>query len=68
MYFEKKSADDNKSMKKYPACKDFREEYSEIENIYCIGATTRDFQQCGILTSVDSGKPVQHPFKLRNSE
>ena len=25
-----------------------------------------DFQQCGILTSVDSDEPVQPPFKLRN--
>ena len=25
------------------------------------------FQQCGILTSVDSDEPVQPPFKLRNS-
>ena len=29
---------------------------------------TRDFQQCGILTSVDSDEPMQHPFKLRNSK
>ena len=28
----------------------------------------RDFQQCGILTSVDSDEPVQPPFKLRNSK
>ena len=28
---------------------------------------THDFQQCGILTSVDSEKPVHPPFKLRNS-
>ena len=27
-----------------------------------------DFQQCGILTSVDSDAPVQLPFKLRNSK
>ena len=26
------------------------------------------FQQCGILTSVDSDEPVQPPFKLRNSK
>ena len=26
---------------------------------------TCDFQQCGILTSVDSDEPVQPPFKLR---
>ena len=25
------------------------------------------FQQCGILTSVDSNTPVQPPFKLINS-
>ena len=33
-----------------------------------IGAVTCDFQQCGILTSVDSGQPVQPPFKLTNSK
>ena len=27
-----------------------------------------NFQQCGILTSVDSDEPVQPPFKLRNSK
>ena len=27
-----------------------------------------DFQQCGILTGVDSEEPVQPPFKLRNSK
>ena len=27
---------------------------------------TCDFQQCGILTSVDLNEPVQPPFKLRN--
>ena len=31
-------------------------------------AVTRDFQQCGILTRVDSDKPVQPFFKLRNSK
>ena len=31
-----------------------------------IWAATCDFQQCGILTSVDSDEPVQTPFKLRN--
>ena len=30
-----------------------------------IWAVTCDFQQCGILTSVDSDKPVQPPFKLK---
>ena len=33
-----------------------------------IPAVKRDFQQCGILTSVDSDEPVQPPFKLRNSK
>ena len=31
-------------------------------------AVTCDFQQCGILTSVDSDEPLQTPFKLRNSK
>ena len=31
-------------------------------------AATRDFQKCGILTSVDSVEPVQPPSKLRNSK
>ena len=30
-----------------------------------LGATC-DVQQCGILTSIDSDKPVQPLFKLRN--
>ena len=29
---------------------------------------TRDFQQCGILTSVDWDEPVQSSFRLRNSK
>ena len=29
---------------------------------------TCDFQLCGILTSIDSDEPVQHPFKGRNSK
>ena len=29
---------------------------------------TCDFQQCGILISVDSDEPVQPPFELRNSK
>ena len=29
---------------------------------------TCDFQQCGILTSVDSDEPVQPPFEPRNSK
>ena len=31
-------------------------------------AVTCDFQQCGILISVDSHGPVQPPFKLRTSK
>ena len=34
----------------------------------CTYAATCYFQQCGILTSVDSDEPVQPPFKLRNSK
>ena len=33
-----------------------------------IWAETQDFQQCGILTCVDSDEYVQSPFKLRNSK
>ena len=33
-----------------------------------IWAVTCDFQQCGILTCVDSDKPVQPPTKLRNAK
>ena len=31
-------------------------------------AATCDFQQCGILTCLDSEEPVQPPLKLRNSK
>ena len=31
-------------------------------------ANTRDFQPCGILTSVDSEDPVLHPVRLINSK
>ena len=45
---------------------------SEPQCIACvinnILAVTRDFKQCGILTSVGSDEPVQPPFKLRNSK
>ena len=37
-------------------------------NARTIGAATCDYQQCGILTSVDSDEPVQSPFKLRNNK
>ena len=33
-----------------------------------IGAVICDFQQCGVLTSVDSDHPSQPPFKLKNSK
>ena len=33
-----------------------------------IWAVTRDFQQWGILTNVDSDEPVQPPYQLRNSK
>ena len=36
--------------------------------IIWLWAATCDFQQCGILTSVDSDEPVQPPLKLRNSK
>ena len=39
-----------------------------FEDVVIIWAATRDFQQCGILTSVDSDEHVQPPFKLRNSK
>ena len=42
----------------------------DIGQITCWGvgahAVTRDFKQCGILTSIDSDEPVQLPFKLRS--
>ena len=36
--------------------------------IVTIWAATCFFQQCGILTSVDSHEPVQRPFKLRKAK
>ena len=33
-----------------------------------IWAATWDFQQCGILTWIDSGEPLPPPFELRNSK
>ena len=41
---------------------------SMTEVIIGICAVTFDFQQCGCLASVDSDKPVQHPFRHRNSK
>ena len=37
--------------------------YEEKNNFF---EPRRDFQQCDILTSVDSYEPVQPPFKFRN--
>ena len=39
-----------------------------MEYTYLIWAVACDFQQCGILTSVDSDEHVQPPFKLRTSK
>ena len=39
-----------------------------LEQLCYLWAVTCGFQQCVILTSVDSGEPVQPPFKLRNSK
>ena len=36
--------------------------------LYIIWAATCNFQQCGILTWIDSDDPVQPPVKLRNSK
>ena len=36
---------------------------ADMQLIHC----KRDFQQCGILTWIDSDEPVQPPFKLFNS-
>ena len=43
-------------------------EWYYIVNDIVKWAAARDFQQLDILTSVDSGKPVQPPVKLRNSK
>ena len=40
----------------------------QITHIVIMLAATCDFQQCGILTSVDSTEPVQPLFKLINSK
>ena len=36
--------------------------------LFILWASAWDFQQCGILTCVDSEKPLQPHFKLRNSK
>ena len=48
----------------YAECGEFDHQQEIFFNIYCIC----DFQQCDILTSVDSDAPMQPPFKLRNSK
>ena len=45
----------------------FSVQYPTMVCKYTNWAVTWDFQQCGILTWMDSDKPVQSPFKLRNS-
>ena len=39
--------------------------FLKIESLY---KNTCDFQQCGILTSVDSDEHEHPPLKLRNSK
>ena len=39
-----------------------------VNSMPCIWAVICDFQQCGVLTSVDSDNPLQPPFKLKNSK
>ena len=41
---------------------------SNLTNEYRDMSATCDFQQCGILSSVDPDEPVQSLLKLRNSE
>ena len=48
------------------AIEDFFDSVCVVNDRFYKLATTRDFQQCGILASVDSDEPVQSPFKLRN--
>ena len=40
---------------------------SEFTVILIIRAATCDFQQCGVLTSVDSDEPFQPPYKLTDA-
>ena len=42
--------------------------HSSISSKMISGALTHDFQQCGILTIVDSDEPVQPLFKVRHSK
>ena len=43
-------------------------EVNKIKELKNMIESRYDFQQCGILTSVDSDEPVQPPDKLRNSK
>ena len=45
-----------------------RNAFHSLEVHERMNAMTWNFHQCGILTSVDSDKPVQPPFKLRSSK
>ena len=49
-------------------CHDFLNCYTIIYVHVYNWAATCDFQQCGILTSVDPDEPVLPPVKLRNSK
>ena len=49
------------------SCLNVGEECKPVEST-SIWAVICDFQECGILTSVDSDEPVQPPFKLRHSK
>ena len=49
-------------------CHRFGDSVPRNYNNHKIYESRRDFQQCGVLTSVDSEEPVQPPFKLRNSK
>ena len=56
-----------KKKKKTYAIKTTVHKYNKRRSPEVIWAATCDFQQCGILTSVDSDEHVQCPFKPRNS-
>ena len=48
-----------------PLCSlSFRSSQFSLHNM----SVTCDFQQCGVLTSLDSDQPERPPFKLRNSK
>ena len=40
----------------------------QLTRVSCTWAVTCDFQQCGVLTRVDSDQSVQPHFKLRSSK